>query len=98
MYLCFKIIFNDKDKNGFVEIKYSDQKDFWKFTLKDNGKGIEKKYFDKIFVAFQKLENDHKSTGIGLSLVKKIIEAYDGEISIDSTPYVETIFTFTIKK
>ena len=90
--------FNDKGKNGLIEINYFNQKDFWKFTLKDNGKGIENKYFDKIFVAFQKLENDHKSTGIGLSIVKKIIEAYNGDIYIESTPNVETIFTFTIKK
>lgn len=90
--------FNDKEKNGLIEINYYDQKDFWKFTVKDNGKGIENEYFDKIFIAFQKLENDHKSTGIGLSIVKKIIEAYNGDIYIESTPNVETIFTFTIKK
>ncbi|WP_339883919.1 HAMP domain-containing sensor histidine kinase [Polaribacter vadi] len=90
--------FHNKGKNGFVEINYYDQKDFWKFTVKDNGKGIENEYFDKIFAAFQKLENDNKSTGIGLSIVKKIIEAYNGDIYIESTPNVETIFTFTIKK
>jgi light-regulated signal transduction histidine kinase (bacteriophytochrome) len=65
--------FNDKGKNGCIEINYDDQKHFWKFTVKDNGKGIENEYFDKIFVAFQKLENDNKPTGIGLSIVKKMI-------------------------
>jgi len=90
--------FNNKGKNGFVEINFTDENDFWNFTIKDNGKGIENTYFDKIFVAFQKLENESKSTGIGLSIVKKIIEAYNGDINIKSTPNVETIFTFTIKK
>jgi light-regulated signal transduction histidine kinase (bacteriophytochrome) len=92
------IKFNDKGEDGFVEISFQDQDDFWEFTVKDNGKGIEKDYFDKIFIAFQKLENDYKSTGIGLSIVKKIVEAYNGKISLESTPNVETTFTFTIKK
>lgn len=90
--------FNNKGENGLIEIKCYEEADFWKFTVKDNGKGIEKKYFDKIFVAFQKLENDYKSTGIGLSIVQKIIEAYEGTISLQSSLNVETIFTFTLKK
>lgn len=90
--------FNNKGSNGFVKINFTDEKDFWKFTVKDNGKGIEQSYFDKIFIAFQKLENDYKSTGIGLSIVKKIVEAYKGEIALESIPDVETTFTFTLKK
>ncbi len=90
--------FNNKGNKGFVRIDFFDEKDYWKFTVKDNGKGIEKDYFDKIFIAFQKLENDYKSTGIGLSIVKKIVEAYNGEISLESIPDNETIFTFTLKK
>lgn len=92
------IKFNDKDKNGFVEINFSEEDKYWQFSIKDNGKGIEKEYFDKIFIAFQKLENDYKSTGIGLSIVKKIIETYDGTIWLDSIPNVETTFYFKIKK
>ena len=91
------IKFNDKDKNGFVEINFSEEDKYWQFSIKDNGKGIEKEYFDKIFIAFQKLENDYKSTGIGLSIVKKIIETYDGTIWLDSIPNVETTFYFKIK-
>lgn len=92
------IKFNDKGAKGFVKISCEDDEDYWKFTVKDNGKGIEKDYFDKIFIAFQKLENDYKSTGIGLSIVKKIVEAYKGKISLKSEPNVETTFVFTIKK
>jgi signal transduction histidine kinase len=90
--------FNDKGNKGFVEIGFKDDEDFWKFTIKDNGKGIEREYFDKIFIAFRKLENDYKSTGIGLSIVKKIVEAYKGEISLNSEPNVETNFIITLKK
>ena len=92
------IKFNDKGSDGFIKISCLDDGDFWKFTIKDNGKGIEKNYFDKIFIAFQKLENDYKSTGIGLSIVKKIVEAYQGEIWLESVPNKQTIFYFTIKK
>lgn len=92
------IKFNDKGQKGLIEINFSDEIKFWKFSVIDNGKGIEKDYFNKIFVAFQKLENDYKATGIGLSIVKKIVEAYNGKITLHSNPGLETIFTFTLKK
>lgn len=92
------IKFNDKKENGLVEINFTDKRNFWEFSVKDNGKGIENQFFEKIFIAFQKLENDYKSTGIGLSIVKKIVEAYQGEIWLESVPNKQTIFYFTIKK
>ncbi|MEM6719874.1 MAG: ATP-binding protein [Bacteroidota bacterium] len=91
------IKFNDKPQ-GEITIGYADKGEFWEFYVKDNGKGIEAKYFDKVFEAFQKLENHYKSTGIGLSIVKKIIELYHGEIWIESTPNLGTTFYFTLKK
>lgn len=91
------INFNDKPK-GNISIGYTDKGDFWEFYVQDNGKGIEAKYFDKIFVAFQKLEHNYKSTGIGLSIVKKIIDLYEGEIWIKSTPTIGSTFYFTLKK
>lgn len=91
------IKFNDKPK-GEITIGYTDKGDFYEFYVKDNGKGIEAKYFDKIFIAFQKLQNDYKSTGIGLSIVKKIIELYKGDIWVTSTPNLGTTFYFTLKK
>ncbi|WP_166382249.1 MULTISPECIES: sensor histidine kinase [unclassified Polaribacter] len=91
------IKFNDK-KEVIVEIGFKEEKEAWQFYIKDNGKGIEKKYFDKIFIAFQKLEDDYKSTGIGLSIVKKIVEAYSGKIYLESEPKVGSTFYFSIKK
>ena len=91
------IKFNDKPK-GEITVGFSDKDDFWEFYVQDNGKGIEAKYFDKIFIAFQKLENDYKSTGIGLSIVKRIIEVYKGDIWIKSTPKEGTTFYFTLQK
>lgn len=91
------IKFNN-NKNKLIEIGCKATNGFWEFYLRDNGKGIEEKYFKKIFKAFQKLENDFKSSGIGLTIVKKIIESYDGEIWLNSIPEEGTTFYFTIKK
>ncbi|WP_405604359.1 ATP-binding protein [Polaribacter sp. Asnod1-A03] len=91
------IKFNDK-KEITIEIGFKEEADFWKFYIKDNGKGIKERYFDKIFVAFQKLEDDYLSSGIGLSIVKKIVTLYKGEIYLESIPNVETTFYFSIKK
>ena len=91
------IKFNDK-KYKKITIGFSEKDDFWQFYIKDNGNGIEEKYFDKIFTAFFKLENDYKSVGIGLAIVKKIIEAYKGKIWIVSQLHLGSAFYFTIKK
>ncbi|MCH3882206.1 MULTISPECIES: sensor histidine kinase [Tenacibaculum] len=91
------IKFNDK-KQISIEIGFTEESNYWKFYIKDNGKGIEKKYFDKIFVAFQKLEDNYQSSGIGLSIVKKIVELYKGEIYLQSTLNEGSTFYFSIKK
>jgi light-regulated signal transduction histidine kinase (bacteriophytochrome) len=91
------IKYNDKAL-GLIEIGVEDENDFWKFYVKDNGKGIEEAYFDKIFKVFQKLENYTESSGIGLSIVKKIINLYGGKIWVESEINVGTIFYFTIRK
>lgn len=91
------INYNNKEK-GYVEIGFEDQEPFWQFYIKDNGKGIEEKYFEKIFKTFQKLENNPSSTGIGLSIVKKIVDVYGGKIWLKSAVNKGTTFFFTLKK
>ncbi len=91
------IKYNDKEK-GFIEIGCTDNTNFWQFYIKDNGKGIEDAYFDKIFETFQKLENTPNSSGIGLSIVKKIVHLYGGDIEVKSKINKGTTFYFTIKK
>jgi light-regulated signal transduction histidine kinase (bacteriophytochrome) len=89
--------YNNKEK-GIVSVDFKDLGDYWEFHIIDNGKGIEEQYYEKIFQTFQKLENTYNSTGIGLSIVKKIIDLYEGEIWLESILGEGTTFFFTIKK
>lgn len=91
------IAYNDK-KEGLVEIGVTEKDNEWEFFVKDNGKGIEEVYHMKIFKAFEKLENNVNSTGIGLSIVKKIVDLYGGKIWLQSQLHEGTTFYFTIKK
>lgn len=91
------IKYNDKT-NGTIEVGSESQNKYWQFYIKDNGKGIEETYFNKIFKTFEKLENTPGSSGIGLSIVKKIVELYGGKIWVESEIHVGTTFYFTIKK
>ncbi|WP_298513432.1 PAS domain S-box protein [uncultured Kordia sp.] len=91
------IVHIDKEK-GRVEVQYTELKNYWKFSVSDNGIGIAEAYHDKIFKIFQTLDNKGKSTGIGLSIVKKIIELYKGTISLESEEGKGTTFFFKLKK
>ncbi|WP_435415297.1 PAS domain-containing sensor histidine kinase [Polaribacter aestuariivivens] len=91
------IKFSNK-KEGIIDIDCEEETSFYKFSIKDNGIGIEKKYHDKIFKIFQSLNKREDSTGIGLSIVKKIVDLYGGNIWLDSAPDLGTTFYFTIKK
>jgi PAS domain S-box-containing protein len=91
------IKFCDKE-NGFIEINYIDNNTFHQFSIKDNGIGINKKYHDKIFQIFHSLNKRKDSTGVGLSIVKKIIDLHGGDIWLESEPNIGTTFYFTIKK
>ncbi|XMO86466.1 PAS domain S-box protein [Algibacter sp. AS12] len=91
------IKFIDKS-SGSIVIDVEDLKSHYKFSIKDNGIGIEKKYHDKIFKIFHSLKKSKESSGIGLSIVKKIIDLHEGKIWLDSEPNVGTTFYFTLKK
>lgn len=91
------IKYNDKE-NGIIEIDCKNQNSFYQFSIKDNGIGIPKKYFNRIFNLFQSLKIEKQSTGIGLSIVKNIVQLYGGEIWLESEPNKFSIFYFTIKK
>jgi len=85
-------------EKGLVEVLFSETASHWSFIIKDNGVGIPKEYHKKIFEIFQSIGNKERSTGIGLSIVKKIIDRYGGVIWVDSEVGVGTAFHFTISK
>ena len=91
------IRYNDKE-HGIIEIDFSAKKSFYQFSIKDNGMGIDKKYHDKIFKIFHSLKKSKESSGIGLAIVKKIVETHKGKIWLDSVPGEQTTFYFTLKK
>ncbi len=93
------IKYNDKEVPR-VELELESADDFWRFTISDNGPGIDKKYHEKVFGMFQTLEvrSNRESSGIGLAVVKKIIELYGGKIYLESRPGLGTDFIFTLPK
>jgi light-regulated signal transduction histidine kinase (bacteriophytochrome) len=93
------IKFIDKPQ-GKITIACTEKNGYWLISITDNGPGIEKQHFERIFKIFQKL-TDHKnpnSTGIGLAIVKKIIEMYGGEVWVESELGVGSTFFFTLKE
>ncbi len=83
---------------GLVEIGCVEESGFWKFSVKDNGCGIEQKHFEKIFQIFQTLapRDEFESTGVGLTVAKKIVELYGGRIWLESEIGIGTTFFFTL--
>jgi signal transduction histidine kinase len=70
----------------------------YEFCVRDNGVGIKKEYFDKIFQIFQRLQRDEEGTGIGLTIVRRVIEWHGGRVWLESEEGKGTTFYFTIPK
>lgn len=93
------IKYHDKD-NGLINVSFKNDKDYYTFNVMDNGPGIDKSYHEKIFVIFQTLQerDSFESTGVGLAIVKKILEDRKQLIKVISSPNKGSIFTFTWPK
>ncbi|MGL5743446.1 MAG: sensor histidine kinase [Legionella sp.] len=87
-------------KKGTISIDIEMLGSFYLFTVKDDGPGIEPEYFDKIFLIFQTLKSrdELESTGIGLSIVKKIVESQGGRVMVQSEIGNGTTMSFTWPK
>lgn len=93
------IRFMDKPK-GRIAIDYLDKNDMWEFSVSDNGPGIAPQHFERIFRLFQTLD-EHAQTeggGIGLTIVRKIVELYGGQIWLTSELGQGSTFFFTLPK
>lgn len=87
----------DKER-GLVEIDFIEKENSYVFSIKDNGPGIALENQEKIFNTFQSFTNSEKSTGLGLSIVKKVVETYNGKIWLESELKKGTTFFIKLKK
>jgi light-regulated signal transduction histidine kinase (bacteriophytochrome) len=83
---------------GWIKVGGVEQNGYWKFSVADNGPGIEEKHFEKIFKIFQALPTspDFEGTGVGLTVAKKIVELYEGRIWVESKIGEGSTFFFTL--
>ena len=85
-------------RDGRIKVGCDRKGNCWQFSVADNGPGIDQKYFEKIFRIFQTLSprGQTTGTGIGLSVVKKIVELNAGSVWVESEPGVGSTFLFTL--
>jgi signal transduction histidine kinase len=85
---------------GMVKIACEEDDEFWKFSVADNGPGINEQYHEKIFKIFQTLtrRDELETAGIGLSLVRRIVELYSGKVWVESEVGQGSTFFFTLAK
>lgn len=90
---------NYMDKEvGLIEIKAVENEQFFVFSVKDNAAGIPKEDHEKIFKVFNTVGTHETSSGIGLSIVEKVVDLHKGKIWLESEPGIGTTFFFSIKK
>jgi signal transduction histidine kinase len=93
------IKYNDKPE-GWIKVGCVEEDGWWKFSVSDNGPGIEERHFERIFKMFQALTvtDEFEGTGVGLTVAKKIVELHGGKIWVESKVKEGSTFFFTWPK
>ena len=92
------ITYMDKP-HGKIRVNGMETADAWQFSVADNGPGLEPRHHEKIFTIFHSLQRDSESgSGVGLTIVRKIVEHYGGRVWLDSAPGEGSTFYFTVAK
>ena len=94
------IKFRDPDRKPVINIAANAVEGQWLISIKDNGIGIQKEHYDRIFELFNRLHTQQEimGTGIGLATCKKIVEQHNGKIWVESNYGIGSCFYFTLPK
>ena len=92
--------YQSPDNTPKVHVEAKDAGDYWQFSVKDNGIGINEEFVSQVFEPFKRLHtwDDYKGTGIGLAVCKQIVEIHGGKIWANSKFGEGSTFYFTIAK
>lgn len=94
------IKFVEEGKNPKVNVSCSELDNYYEFSVRDNGIGIDQQFHKEVFESFKQVNNkdEYEGTGLGLSICKKIVEHHGGTIRLESTIGEGTKFIFTLPK
>lgn len=98
--LSNSIKFTRKKYKALISVECEQDKEEYRFFIRDNGVGFDMKYASNLFGIFQRMHNqsEYEGSGIGLATVKKIIEKHGGEVDISSIENEGTVVSFTLPK
>lgn len=108
-FVLFTLLLNNLLSNGIkfcagrvprLHVGVREQGDQWVFSVTDNGIGIEREFFDRVFLIYQRLhtQKEYPGTGVGLATCKKIVEWHGGKIWVESRPGDGSTFSFTLPR
>jgi len=92
------IKYRHPDRPPEISISAGPEGGMWRFTVADNGIGIEEEYYDRVFEIFRRLHtrDAYPGTGVGLAIVRRVVERHGGAVQIDSVPGEGSTFSFTL--
>lgn len=85
-------------EESLINITYRENGKYWEFKIEDNGIGIDAAHIDKIFDMYFRATDKSKGSGLGLFIVKEILNRLGGDIKVDSTKGLNTCFTIWLPK